>query len=505
MKTTVALWVSAITLIGAAVRIAGLNRGLWWDEIYMLVVSIRRPLSQIVTIFPGDNQHPLYSVLARLSFVAFGEHVWTLRLPALLFGVAAIPALYLLASTVAPRAEALAASAFLAVSYHHVWFSQNARGYSGLALFAILTTYFLLRGYQTNRRGFYIAWSVAAALGVYTHLTMAFPLAAQVAVMGALALADWKTGVEIKRWKYPLHALGLAILLALLFYVPILVQMRQFFQHQSHLQNVSTPGWAIQELLRGLALGFSTWAALAVAAIFALFGAWSYWRQDKVLFSLLVLPAFFMAAGTLLAGRTMYPRFYFPLIGFGVMILMRGLFAIPAVLNERVRRKRTANALCAIKEMRTANALCAIKEMRTANALCASTSPATAVLVALLLAASSVSLVRNYRYPKQDFEGAMHFIEAETKPGEIVLTADATVYPYREYFRKAWDSVETPEKLQQICLEGKPVWVVYTFPRYLQSFAPGVMKMIQERFTIVKVFPGTVGDGDVFVARYPRG
>jgi mannosyltransferase len=184
---------------------------------------------------------------------------------------------------------------------------------------------------------------------------------------------------------------------------------------------------------------------------------------------LLVLPAFFMGAGTLLAGRTMYPRFYFPLIGFGVMILMRGVFAIPAVLNERVR------------------------------------GPATAVLVALLLAASSVSLVRNYRYPKQDFEGAMHFLEAQTKPGDIVLTADATVYPYREYFRKPWDSVETPEKLQQICLEGKPVWVVYTFPRYLQSFAPGVAKMIQERFTTVKVFPGTVGDGDVFVAKYPRG
>jgi mannosyltransferase len=116
-----------------------------------------------------------------------------------------------------------------------------------------------------------------------------------------------------------------------------------------------------------------------------------------------------------------------------------------------------------------------------------------------------VSLVRNYRYPKQDFEGAMHFLDAETKPGEIVLTADATVYPYREYFRKSWDSVETPEQLQKICLEGKPVWVVYTFPRYLQNFAPGVMKMIQERFTTVKIFPGTVGDGDVFVARYPRG
>ncbi|HEY6339991.1 MAG TPA: glycosyltransferase family 39 protein [Bryobacteraceae bacterium] len=481
MKGAIALWVSAITLIGAAVRIAGLNRGLWWDEIYMLVVSIRRPLSQIVTIFPGDNQHPLYSVLARLSFVAFGEHVWTLRLPALLFGVAAIPALYLLTSTVAPRTEALAASAFLAVSYHHVWFSQNARGYSGLALFAIFTTYFLLRGYQTNRRGFYIAYSVAAALGVYTHLTMVFPVAAQVAVMGALAFADWRTGAEMKRWKFPLHALGLAIMLVLLFYAPILAQMRHFFQRKSVLQSASTPSWAMGELLRGLALGFGTWAALTGAAIFALYGAWSYWRQSKVVFSLLVLPAFFMGAGTLLAGRTMYPRFYFPLIGFGVMILMRGLFAVPAFLNERARGKRTANALCAI------------------------TNSLTAVLVAGLLAASSATLVRNYRYPKQDFEGAMHFLEAQTKPGEKVLTAGGAIYPYHDYFLKPWQSVLTLEELQNVCLQGKPVWMVYSFPRYIRAAAPGLMKMIQERFTTVRVFPGTIGDGDVVVARYPKG
>jgi mannosyltransferase len=491
LKKTVVIWLSAITLVGAVLRVVGLNRGLWWDEIYMLVVSIRRPLSQIITIFPGDNQHPLYSILARLSLVAFGEHVWTLRLPAMLFGVAAIPALYLLASTVAPRAEALAASAFLAVSYHHVWFSQNARGYSGLALFAILTTYFLLRGYQTNRRGFYIAYSVASALGVYTHLTMVFPVAAQVAVMGALAFADWKThsecvvrgekthsecvvrgeksGAEMKRWKYPFHALGLAIMLTLLFYAPILAQMRHFFQHRSVLQNASTPSWAMGELLRGLALGFGTWAALAGATIFALCGAWSYWRQSKLVFWLLVLPAFFMGAGTLLAGRTMYPRFYFPLIGFGVMILMRGLFAIPAFLNERAR------------------------------------VPVTAALVAGLLAASSLSLVRNYRYPKQDFEGAMHFLDAQTKPGEKVLTAGGAIYPYHDYFLKPWQGVVTLEELQNVCLQGKPVWLVYSLPRYIRGATPGLMKMIQERFTTVRVFPGTLGDGDVVVARYPKG
>jgi Lysylphosphatidylglycerol synthase TM region len=42
------------------------------------------------------------------------------------------------------------------------------------------------------------------------------------------------------------------------------------------------------------------------------------------------------------------------------------------------RGKRTANALCASKDVRTANALCASKDVRTANALCASKDMRTA-------------------------------------------------------------------------------------------------------------------------------
>jgi uncharacterized membrane protein len=46
--------------------------------------------------------------------------------------VASIGALYLLGRAVAGPTEALFAAALMTVAYHHVWFSQNARGYSGL-------------------------------------------------------------------------------------------------------------------------------------------------------------------------------------------------------------------------------------------------------------------------------------------------------------------------------------------------------------------------------------
>src|ERR1035437_9870712 len=96
-RPSIALWLCIVTAAGACLRIVGINKGLWWDEIYFLVTSVRKPLLEIVTVFPGDNQHPLYSILARLSVLAFGEHVWSQRLPAVVFGVASIPVLYLLA------------------------------------------------------------------------------------------------------------------------------------------------------------------------------------------------------------------------------------------------------------------------------------------------------------------------------------------------------------------------------------------------------------------------
>jgi len=100
-RRSFAPWLLLITVAGAVLRLAGINKGLWWDEIYFLIVSVRQPLAQILTVFPGDNQHPLYSVLARLSVDVFGEHPWSIRLAALVFGVVMIPAVYLLASSVA--------------------------------------------------------------------------------------------------------------------------------------------------------------------------------------------------------------------------------------------------------------------------------------------------------------------------------------------------------------------------------------------------------------------
>jgi hypothetical protein len=463
------VWLSILTIMAAGLRLIEIDKGLWWDEIYFLVTTVRHPLAEIVTVFPGDTQHPLYSILTRLSVLAFGEHAWSLRLPAVVFGVASIPMMYLLGVFVSTRAEALISAALLTVSYHHVWFSQNARGYTALAFWALSSTYFLLRGMRTGRRGPYAAYAVAASLGAYTHLTMMFLVASHGLICAGAALADWKKGLGVAKWRPAAQAFILTGGLTLLLYAPIAMQVRSFFVNRpSTMRAVSTPRWAVWEALRGLTLGLGTEGVLMAAALIVACGAWSYYRQNRLVFMLFALPGACTAIGAVLARGTMYPRFYFFLIGFAVLILVRGLMVVPRWVVGR--HPRLAMAL-------------------------------SAGLAAVLLAASAFSLARNYRYPKQDFEGAIQFVDAQRKAGEAVVTAGASTFPLLRYYGKPWESVETVEQLRAILGRGQPVWVVYTFPRYLESWSPPIADTIRSEFTVAGVFPGTVGDGDVFVAK----
>ena len=131
---------------GAALRLYGLNRGLWVDEVTTLVEYVRPSLGDIVTTYGSQNQHFLFSVLAHLSITAFGESVWSLRLPAALFGIATLWALWRLGLELTSPREALLSMALLTFSYPHIWFSQNARGYSALLFWTVASSYYLVRG-----------------------------------------------------------------------------------------------------------------------------------------------------------------------------------------------------------------------------------------------------------------------------------------------------------------------------------------------------------------------
>ena len=460
-------WLALLTALAVLLRAIGLNGGLWYDEILTMIEGVRDPLYQIVTVFPGNNQHTLFSVLAHISMEAFGEHPWSLRLPALVFGAATVPVLYLFARQFVTRREALLGCLLLTTAYHHVWFSQNARGYSALAFLTLLSSWLLLRVLRHGRTSDAVWYGIAAALGVYAHLTMVFLVVSHAMLCAAAAGMAGRDAPVWRRWRVVTTAIVLAGAFTLLLYSPVMLDVKQFFVDRPAQGVAATPTWAARELIRGLQIGLGAGlGALAAAVLFAA-GFWSYLRQSLFVVGLFVLPGVVTVGAAVALGRPLYPRFVFFLIGFGLLIAVRGALEI----GQWFGRGRA--------------------------------QAAGAGLVVAMAAVSVVALIPNYRLPKQDFEAALRFVEAQRAGDDVIITVGQTTRVYREFYLRTWESAPSLEQFQSIRARGQRVWVVHTLDRYIEGRTPDLMRMLRAECVVQQVFRGTVGDGDVTVCVAP--
>jgi 4-amino-4-deoxy-L-arabinose transferase-like glycosyltransferase len=459
--------VGGLLLLALGLRLWHLGTGLWFDEIQTLVDYVRRPMGEILTLFDSKNQHLLYSVLARAAFQLFGESGWALRLPAALMGTASLWALYRLARMIAPAREALLGVALLAVSYHHVWFSQNARGYTGLLLFSLLGTTALLRllggragpGFGTAAE--YGGWM---ALAIYTHVTAVFIVAAHALVW----LGCWWAAPAARRDWRPLLALALAGSFALLLYAPVLPQFLATVTAptmEGTRTAWKTPLWFVTESLRVLQQGIpGGLVTVGVAGLVMVAGLLSYWRQSRALVALMLLPALLSAGAFVALSHNLWPRFFFFAAGFLVLIALRGGF----VLAERILPPRLGWV-----------------------------PVAGGVIVALV----SLSTVPRAWHPKQDYEGARDYVRAHAAPGDAVVAVDLIRYPCDHYYACGFEAVDSAARLTAVAQQHPATWVLYTFPIRLAAVAPEIWQQLQTQYRQAAVFRGTVGGGDIVVMR----
>lgn len=463
-------WLAGLTALAIVLRAIALNQQLWFDEIVTLLNSARAPLWQIVTQYSGQNQHTLYSILAHGSIRLFGEQPWALRLPAAAFGVASIPALYFFARLVTSNLEALAACALMTVNYQHIWFSQNARGYTAMAFWTLLSTTFFLRAAEGGRRRDWIPYAIAASLGIYTHLMVAFVVAAHVVVylwmMAGQAKADGRVS---RRWSGLAYGFALCGAMSLLLYAPLIrgIASHTVGQARDHAHyQWASPLWALAEMGRGLrSTAAGGWLALAIGGAILLCGSLSYWKQNRYVVGLMILPGVITAAGVLATSHNFWPRFFFFEIGFALLILVRGAM----VIANRVGGARS-------------------REIGMA-------------LVVLLVIGSIVPLRKAYFYPKQDYQGAMRFVEHQRGASESIATAGIVSMPFQQYYGRSWPMIETPEELSRFVKDEHGTWLLYVMPGSIRSSQPELWEGIESRFEVVRKFPGTLGGGEIYVSR----
>lgn len=460
----------AILFAAGALRVYRLDSGLWHDEIVTYVKYAKIPFGEILSTYGSENQHFLYSLLARASLSIFGDGTWSLRLPAVLFGVASIWALYLLAREVASAWEVLLSAALLAFSYHHVWFSQNARGYTGLLFWTLLASWLFLRALREARARLWVLYAIATALGIYTHITMLF-VAVGHFLMYLMTLVARRKETWPDRWAGSYLGFGLAGLLTLQLHALVLPQVfAGIRQTESVVAGWKRPAWTLLEFLEGVHISFAG-TILAIAALLV-FGAgfWSFQRTHPVVIQLLVIPALIGAATVLAMGHHLWPRFFFFTVGFGALVLVRGTMRLGHAATRLLRLPATRSV------------------------------PLGAAFSTALIAASAISLPSAYG-PKQDYLGALSFVEASKEPADAVVTVGLATFAYKSLYKVDWEAAETLTALNSIRSRTTRTWVLYTLRPVLESASPDIMASIQRDFRVVKQFPGTLGAGTIFVCR----
>jgi uncharacterized membrane protein len=166
-----------ISLIGLILRLYIINNPIGYDEAYTFINFSSKPLKFILADYHAPNNHIFNSLLIGAVYRIFGNHIWIVRLPALLAGVLAIPAAFFASRRFFTAQQSLAASAVLAVAPNIVAASANGRGYTLIILFSLLLVNFAGILVKQRSRSALIAYAITGALGFYSIPIFLYPMA----------------------------------------------------------------------------------------------------------------------------------------------------------------------------------------------------------------------------------------------------------------------------------------------------------------------------------------
>ncbi len=469
-------WLVLILLLALALRLVGLNGPLWYDEILTVDTHLRLPFAQMMQGY-DMNYHYLFNLQSKLAIVAFGEQNWAIRLPAMLFGLGAITAMWWLARDIAGAAMAHLTALLLALSYHHIWFSQNARGYTELAFWGTLGMIFFLRGWKRPRLLTWAGYGIVLALAVFTHLTGAFLFAAQGLMWLALVIVGSLRGSLLPgQFRLPLIGYLIGGVLTLLLYAPVLPSVLSAVggvggtSAVDVMKEYQSPFWSLLEGVRtalgsaGPVVGAVAIAILGLAAI----GGWQSRRASPLFAPLTALHIALTLLLLLMLGMRIWPRFFFADIGFVMLLIVLG-----------VRQVCRWIAQAASLEFRTVFLAAG----------------------AAMIAISGALAARNYMAPKQDLAGAYAYVESIRSPGVRVYAVGFPATVFEGHFGADWGAIRDNDAYRAAREEAGPMLLVVAFPARSLRKVSLLDADTGNTLKLVRKFRGTLGDGNVLIFR----
>ncbi len=165
----------ALTALAAVLRFSTLHIQSYWFDEAVTVRLLRGSFGHMLSSIGGsESTPPLYYMVAWVWSRVFGDGEVGLRSLSALAGTAFVPVAYVAARQLVSQRIALVLAALATVNPLLIWYSQEARSYSLMALFAALSFLFFVQQLGEQRDRALALWTVASALAIATHYFAAF-------------------------------------------------------------------------------------------------------------------------------------------------------------------------------------------------------------------------------------------------------------------------------------------------------------------------------------------
>lgn len=478
--------VLGVTALAAALRLWKLGSDLWLDEIAVIQTYGPASFLQVFTSYVGSNNHLLNTVLVKLALEAVGTSEQAVRMPATLFGIATVPLLYVFCRRFLSWSSALGVALLLATSYHHVFFSQNARGYSAFVFFALASSLLFERALRSDRWLTWSAYVLVSVAGLASLLIAGFVVAAHAAIGLVLLLVQRMRGRPIGP---PLRRLACVFvvigLLGLHLYAPIVPQVLVYVQHEYTKPSVGDAPLStgfVATMLEGLRKGLGPRLLLLAAcgAPIVLAGFVHLFRRNATLLGAVLLPSVLQFGFMVVRGLSVSPRMFLLLLPCGLLAAIAGTRAMATWIEQRTGRSGWLIV------------------------------PGVAVIIASFFLST---LRYYYRYPKQDYSGAISYVEPLRAPDGLVVVLHVAEAGFRFYGERlgtdqehGYAYVRTLEDFDRVLAghAGGDVFLATTLWGILDIDQPDITARIESEWAVERVFPGTLGDGDVILWRRSR-
>ncbi len=441
------LLLAAITTLALAVRLYHVGDGFGYDEIFVSTSVYQRNLPGLIA--RAETHRLFYALWAWTAYQVAGPSETAARLPALLFGVASVPALFLCVRGLVGRREGLLAAMLLAASTFHVWYSQEATSYTMALFFAILSTAGFYRCVSTDAAGPWLTWTITAFLTIFSHFFVGLML-----LFGQALFGGWLVVRGAADAKAAARFLISAVYALAAFFT---VTSITFF---SYLDALSEAGGLEARGELGANLRFlGQWTAGTYAApwwqVFygtaAICGAVVVARRDPRLTLYLALPS--------LAILVMFVS--------GIMGFITPRYCILALIPSTVF---VATAVVAVADVVAAAARGTPSRVLQMGAY--------AVALAVLLYGAGGSLREYFSHERYPFRPVADYLAANPTPDEQLLFGGYGFDKFRHYAPR-FVPIGDYGRLRDAMDAKRPFWLVY----YMPSYHANMPEDLRERLT----------------------